>query len=718
MAPPASSPLSPNGLLPWSRPQALSAAAALTATLTLILSLPLARTLLLFAALPLVALAACHLLFNPLERWRYRHVPGFPYRPPLGNLPDIVRAGGMPHFALIGAEIYGPSFKFWRGTVCQVVTVDGPAAKKLGNRFSARGMGPKVAGGGGNGGGSVGDPLGLGLANPKATGLLLADGERFTRLKRAWQPAFAPSSLKAYRPLMRRAVSDAVARLQAEAAEAGSGSGAKAAAVDVHRVLAGMTMAVVGSCAFGVDWSALSSSSDEEGKEVVAGGSSSSKSSSGAGSEDENDARNNGGGSDDGDDNNDKNRESADRELEQREWRRMGRMLTHAAEDTFGATRLSAASKWAVLAMAAPWLAPIARFLGRRFPDAQLVRRVDARQRLDAASRYLVEQHARQHQQREAAAPAPSAPTRGRGVAGIAPGSLIACLTRDGAGLTTDDVCQQAQTFMLAGYETTLSALSLAVALLARHPEQQRALQRAIDEADAKRSAGGNADNLDEDDADDPDACIPYANAVLDEAMRLYPPGTAIVRSPAVAGAKRGDPALMLPTRGGRYVEVPPSVPAIHGVLYAIHRDPDVWGPTADQFVPERWLGSAGAAGAGKGGAMAGELSSERLSVFSGKAAAAEGTPLPPPPAASFLPFGCGARQCIGYRFALLEARTALVALFREMEFEAATAPGGEEPAAGAAPPPIKTATGITMGPDGGVWCVVRPRRERGVGGL
>ena len=701
-----------NGLIPCPPSTALALAAALLAVGVALARLfpRAALAALTFLGAALLALAL-ELTLNPLERWRHRRVPGFPYKAPFGNLPDLARGGGMPALALRGAALYGPTFKVWRGTTAVVVTVDPDAAKKVGSRVSARGMGP-----GGRGGG--GDPLGLGLRNREATGLLLADGERFTMLKRAWQPAFAPASLRAYAPLLAKAALSASRQLRARAAPGFAG-----APVDVHAVLAGMTMEAVGSCAFGVDWGAFSSSSSSHGGDKEEGG----------GGKEE--------GGADGDDGN-------EGEREEREWRRMGRQLVVSAEELFGTTRMSDASRWALAAMAVPRLTAPLRFLARRFPDAPLVRRVKARQELEAAARFLVEHARRQQRQREeeerereeaAAALGASAdsgseksgaaktpPQKPKGVTGIAPGSFLASIMRDGR-LTADDVAAQAQTFVLAGYETTLSALSLAVALLARHPEKAHALQRAIDESDAAREArrearrlrraaeggtaaanngseedgeqgreGGNDgdegdgdknDDADEDENDD--ASIPYAQAALDEAMRLYPPGTAIVRWP---GALHPDaPPLVLPSLPGRPdVSVPRATRSVSAVLFAVHRNPEVW-PRAGDFVPERFLPAE----------LGGDPSLRAASP------------------SAFLPFGAGARMCIGYRFALKEARLALVALFRALDFEAAAAPGESGEQEGregggrrAAAPPIKTATGITMGPSGGVWCRVSERRR------
>jgi cytochrome P450 len=69
---------------------------------------------------------------------------------------------------------------------------------------------------------------------------------------------------------------------------------------------------------------------------------------------------------------------------------------------------------------------------------------------------------------------------------------------------------------------------------------------------------------------------FPYICGVVNEALRLYPPGANTLR-------ETGDDAFQL----GPY-----SLPACSTVVvgtYVMHRDPAVW-PHAAAFMPERWL--------------------------------------------------------------------------------------------------------------------------------
>jgi cytochrome P450 len=123
-------------------------------------------------------------------------------------------------------------------------------------------------------------------------------------------------------------------------------------------------------------------------------------------------------------------------------------------------------------------------------------------------------------------------------------------------------------TLLLAGHETTASTLSWSVHLLDRHPQMW---QRVHDEAVA--TFGGRAPVYEDLHR------LPYTTAVVQEAMRLYPPVWLLPRMTTeedVVGGFR--------------------VPAGADVLispYTLHRDPRFW-PRPERFEPERFLGAAG----------------------------------------------------------------------------------------------------------------------------
>ena len=83
------------------------------------------------------------------------------------------------------------------------------------------------------------------------------------------------------------------------------------------------------------------------------------------------------------------------------------------------------------------------------------------------------------------------------------------------------DVCRQiaaqTNTMMLAGYETTANTLAFSVYLLGKHPQAQQCLLQEIDQFQGRPGY----DSL---------ASFPYAAAVINEALRLYPPATFLER--------------------------------------------------------------------------------------------------------------------------------------------------------------------------------------------
>ncbi len=122
-------------------------------------------------------------------------------------------------------------------------------------------------------------------------------------------------------------------------------------------------------------------------------------------------------------------------------------------------------------------------------------------------------------------------------------------------------------TLIIAGHETTASALNWAWYLIARHPEVER---RLIDEA--RQVLGGqppHPDNI---------GHLSYTRQVLEEAMRLYPPGWLLTRR-----AIDEDEICGIHTPAGTDIFIPP---------YLVHRHPDFWDDPErfdpDRFAPQR----------------------------------------------------------------------------------------------------------------------------------
>jgi cytochrome P450 len=191
-------------------------------------------------------------------------------------------------------------------------------------------------------------------------------------------------------------------------------------------------------------------------------------------------------------------------------------------------------------------------------------------------------------------------------------------------------------TFIVAGHETTALTLSWALYLLAFAPEQQ---ERAAEEA--RTQLGDRAATADD------VASMPFIRAVVDEALRLYPPAGIISRT-----AQQADTLCGREVQPGDTVMVP---------IYALHRNRLLW-DNPDAFDPDRFMGGA------------------------------------PVDRYAYLPFGDGPRICIGAGFALQESVIILATLLARFRFEAV---------AGKTPKPVLI---ITTRPEGGVWLTAHPR--------
>jgi cytochrome P450 len=202
-----------------------------------------------------------------------------------------------------------------------------------------------------------------------------------------------------------------------------------------------------------------------------------------------------------------------------------------------------------------------------------------------------------------------------RRAAGVSGGDLLSLLLRageDGAGITDEQVRDEALTLFLAGHETTAIALTWTWWLLSRNPEAEGRLHAELDWVLPDRPPSvGDLPNL------------PYTQAVISESIRLRPPAWAIGRT-AVAGHRANGYAI----DQGSIVVVSP---------WLLHHDPRWW-PEPDAFRPERWFAED-----------------------------------PERPRYAFVPFGGGPRVCIGEPFARLEAAMLLASIARRWRFASQT---------------------------------------------
>jgi cytochrome P450 len=203
-----------------------------------------------------------------------------------------------------------------------------------------------------------------------------------------------------------------------------------------------------------------------------------------------------------------------------------------------------------------------------------------------------------------------------------------------GGGLTDTEIAAEVGTFMLAGHETTANTLSWSLALLSAFPSARVRLEEEVDSV-----LGGHL-------PEPADAArLPWTTAVVNEAMRLYPPAWTVERRALADDVVAGTP---VPAR----CEVTIST-------YLIHHHPGYW-PDPAGFDPSRFLPAAGPAGR---------------------------------PRYAFIPFGGGRRACVGQSFAELEVVLVLASLAQRYRLDL-TARGLPNPVANVT---LRPAHGLPM---------------------
>ena len=179
-----------------------------------------------------------------------------------------------------------------------------------------------------------------------------------------------------------------------------------------------------------------------------------------------------------------------------------------------------------------------------------------------------------------------------------------------GGGISDKQLRDEVLTLLLAGHETTTLALSWTLYLLYQHPEVEAKLLEELQEVLGDRTP--IIDDLPR---------LTYAEMVIKESMRLYPPAWGVSRE-TIAECEIG---------GYRV----PAGTQLLIFLWAMHRDPRHF-QDPEAFDPGRW--------------------ESRLAKRVPKYA--------------YLPFGAGPRICIGGSFAMAEAILLLATIAREFRLE------------------------------------------------
>ena len=222
-------------------------------------------------------------------------------------------------------------------------------------------------------------------------------------------------------------------------------------------------------------------------------------------------------------------------------------------------------------------------------------------------------------------------------------GDLLSMLLRargeTGPALDRRQIRDHVVTLLLAGHETTALALTWAWLLLARHPAARTSLEAELDTVlDGRAPTAHDVPRL------------PYAEAVVNETLRLRPPAYATGREAISDTAIDGTEVAK-----GQAVFVSMS---------ATHRDARFF-DEPDEFRPERWLDG-----------LAQDL-----------------------PRGAFFPFGLGPRMCVGASFAMLEAVLILARCAQRWRFDADAVAVGTRPA-------------ITLRPDRPIRGTLRARGD------
>ncbi|GBB90199.1 hypothetical protein RclHR1_17090003 [Rhizophagus clarus] len=180
--------------------------------------------------------------------------------------------------------------------------------------------------------------------------------------------------------------------------------------------------------------------------------------------------------------------------------------------------------------------------------------------------------------------------------------------------MTDDELKYQIMTFLLAGHETTSISACWALYFLTQYPHEQDLLREELVKAFPDKSKfNPTYDEINS---------LECLNCVVKETLRLNPPVIATNRM------NTKDEVI-----GGYHI---PKNSIVVIPISALHRLPEIWGPTASEFDPKRWLDPS---------------LMKNVSNL------------------NYLPFLTGTRACIGNKVALTEFKILLGMLIRNFVF-------------------------------------------------
>ncbi len=214
---------------------------------------------------------------------------------------------------------------------------------------------------------------------------------------------------------------------------------------------------------------------------------------------------------------------------------------------------------------------------------------------------------------------------------------LMSARDEQGQPMTDRELRDELMTLMLAGHETTATSIAWALYWIHHLPEVRSKLLAELD------SLGESPEPM-------AIAQLPYLNAVCQETLRICPVG--MLTFPRV---------VQKPTELLDYHLEPGMV--VVGCIYLAHQREDIY-PEAKQFKPERFL-------------------EKQYSPY------------------EFIPFGGGARRCIGEALAQMELKLAIATILSNYEIDLASQKL-EKP----------KRRGVTLAPDNGVKIIIKGKRK------
>ncbi|KAF6164530.1 hypothetical protein GIB67_025356 [Kingdonia uniflora] len=179
--------------------------------------------------------------------------------------------------------------------------------------------------------------------------------------------------------------------------------------------------------------------------------------------------------------------------------------------------------------------------------------------------------------------------------------------------VTVNDIVEECKTFFFAGKQTTSNLLTWTTILLAMHPEWQQLAREEVVKVCGARDIPTKDDVTK----------LKTLSMILNESLRLYPPVIATIRKAKI------DVEL------GSY-KIPHGTEVLIPII-AVHHDPLLWGNDVNEFNPTR---------------------------FADGVSRASKHPM------AFIPFGLGARTCIGQNLAILQAKLAIAIILRRFSFD------------------------------------------------